>query len=279
MTKVNHAEPTVCAVMLTRDRLEYARRAVEAFRAQTYDPIKRLLLIFNTGGKSLAPLLPGEAEVMFGIPPVGWTIGQLRNEANAIARGDVFAHWDGDVFAHWDDDDLSHPNRIAEQVALLQASGADCVGYREMLFWRECRFCEGGRGNVLPECPECGLKYDPSRITPVGEAYLYSNPDPTYCLGTSLCYWRRAWERNPFSERNGPNPRERGEDREFLRGVDSMGVSSVQFGGVTWEPRMIARIHAGNARHYPVDELVKNSDSWRRVPEWDDHCRTIMEAK
>lgn len=26
-----------------------------------------------------------------------------------------------------------------------------------------CTFCDGGRGNILPECPECGLKYNPLR--------------------------------------------------------------------------------------------------------------------
>ena len=41
-----------------------------------------------------------------------------------------------DILVHLDDDDYSHPNRIAEQVVLLQSSGADCVGYREMLFWQ-----------------------------------------------------------------------------------------------------------------------------------------------
>ena len=63
------------------------------------------------------------------------TIGtKLRNfagEANGPA-------WMPEILIHWDDDDYSHPNRIAEQVALLQSSGADAtVGFREMLFWRE----------------------------------------------------------------------------------------------------------------------------------------------
>ena len=42
-----------------------------------------------------------------------------------------------DILIHWDDDDYSHPNRIAEQVALLKSSGADVVGFSEMLSWRE----------------------------------------------------------------------------------------------------------------------------------------------
>lgn len=31
----------------------------------------------------------------------------------------------------------------------------------------ECLGCKGGRANILPRCPDCGMLYDPSRRTPV----------------------------------------------------------------------------------------------------------------
>ena len=43
------SNPSVCAVMLTADRPELTRQAVECFRRQTYDPICRTLLIFDSG--------------------------------------------------------------------------------------------------------------------------------------------------------------------------------------------------------------------------------------
>lgn len=234
----------MCAVMLTKDRTEMAKQAIECFRRQTYQ--NKRLLIVNSGGWPILDKEPeNEIEPVF-VGADALTIGALRNLGCLYATGEGKIP---DIYMHLDDDDYSHPNRIAEQVALLQSSGADCVGYREMLFWHE-----------------------------TGMTYLYTNTDPTYCLGTSLCYWREAWRKNPFSERNGPNPRERGEDREFLRGINSVGVSS--FAERLWTaPRMIARIHAGNAAHYPVDQLALTSSNWLRVPEWDERVREIMEAK
>ena len=253
-------EPTVCAVMLTADRPELARRAVEAFRAQTY-PAKRLLILDS--GKEMEPDLDNEDRSEFWVPaPTGLTIGELRNQAAAF--------WtEYPIYVHWDSDDWSHPNRIAEQVTLLQSSGADCVGYREMLFWRSA----SGPTDVDPM----------ERAMPVhpGEAWLYSNANPGYTLGTSLCYWRTTWERKPFQATNV------GEDPQFCTGLKCVGVPALKpldqmIGKQTVDdflgPRMIARIHDGNtSTAYEPAKMAKNSE-WKRVPEWDAHCRSVMEA-
>ena len=264
-------EPTVCAVMLTANRPELARRAVECFRAQTY-PAKRLLILDS--GKNMEPDLDNEDRSEFWVPaPTGLTIGALRNEAAAF--------WtEYPIIVHWDDDDTSHPNRIAEQVALLQSSGADCVGYNQMLFWDQTKAM---------------IRVNPSRRGPdgmgalgtvesIGEAWLYRNPNPGYTLGTSLCYWRKTWERKPFPAANV------GEDLLFCTGLNCVGITSMPVatfdigknGDPTndpkVQPRMIARIHAGNtSTAYEPAKLAKNSE-WRRVPEWDAHCRSVMEA-
>ncbi len=266
-------DPTVCAVMLTRDRPEYALRAVRCFSAQNYE--RKRLLIYDTGRPSMERLAFWKPFLQAGFIHAlianghDMTVGGLRNQANRESC-DTFK---ADIIIHADDDDYSHPNRIAEQVALLQSSGSDSVGYREMLFWRE---------PIPGSLPHGQAEYGCGCESCIGGAYLYSNPDPSYCLGTSLCYWRKTWERNPFSERNGANPRIRAEDREFLRGIKSVGVSAnitvIAYPGVIDialnEPRMIARIHAGNAQHYT--EAWSTSHSWRRAPEWDERCREIM---
>lgn len=247
-------EPTVCAVMLTADRPELARRAVECFRRQTY-PAKRLLIWDN--GAEMQPDLEAEDDGIYWVAAalartlrLRQTVGGLRNNANCF--------WtEFPILIHWDDDDYSHPNRIAEQVALLQTSGADCVGYREVLFWKQ----------------------------PDGEAWLYSNRDPRYCLGTSLCYWRETWERKPFQATS------QGEDERFTTGLKCVGISTLpenesfrgmyKYGPVPTDgkPRMIARIHAGNTSNAYDPAVLRKSAEWKRVPEWDSRARSIMEGK
>ena len=274
------SKPTVCAILLTADRPEFARRAVESFRRQTY-PAKRLL-VYDTGAEDVEMDWLGDEEdsrhqdievlESAGVDHHGErkTIGYLRNRANAAA-----AERDASILIHFDDDDWSHPNRIAEQVALLQSSGADCVGYREMLFWA------GQRAQI---------EIDPSRCGPdgagvlgivksVGEAWLYSNRNPGYALGTSLCYWRKTWERKPFTATS------RGEDLQFITGLKCVGVPSTFrwmgpscSGHEDLQPRMIARIHPGNTSDAYKPEALARASEWRRVPEWDSDARKVMES-
>jgi Glycosyl transferase family 2 len=257
--------PSVCAVMLTKDRPEMARRAVECFQMQTYT--EKRLLIYNCNtpieyghvpGVVELPAIPGDLiEVLHG--QTSETIGQLRNNANA--------HADYPILIHWDDDDWSHPRRIEEQVALLQSSGADTVGYRQLLFWRgpSGPHDVGPMERTMPAVP--------------GEAWLYTNHDRKYACGTSLCYWRRTWEAHPFpalpTAKGGS-----GEDTVWLRELNCVGISANPIDGhppmhFNEQPRMIARIHPGNTQYYGAD-LLRDSSSWKRFPEFDAVCRQRM---
>ncbi len=248
------SEPLVCCIMLTRDRPAMAKRAVECFRSQSYDAASRYLLILDTGDPAWYDTMEGsdcENEVHWLYPKDRRSIGALRNLANACSRSDS-------IIAHWDSDDWSHPNRLAEQVALLQASGAEAVGYSDMLFWDETpgQFCA---------------------------SWLYSNPISRYALGTSLCYWRKTWERVPFDDVPV------GEDDRWCRKVRVHSVSSVEClirlphiapGAMQkedCEPRMIASIHGGNTS----SKITPGHRQWKRVPEWDSYCHSHMrlEAK
>ncbi len=222
-------EPLVSCVMLANGRQEMVVRAVKSFESQTYER-KEIVWFDNNGERS---------------------IGKLRNEANNRASGDIICHWDSD--------DWSHANRIAEQVTLLQSSGAECVGYDEMIFWQERK----------------------------SEAWLYraaNNPNiQNYAIGTSMCYWRSTWERFPFRDDNhSPGC----DDWEWSCGSEKRGLSAVkiisQGSLVTSQseravadmaPRMIAGIHGGNT----CASINPDGVEWKRVPEWDEFCKREMQ--
>ncbi len=215
--------PTVCAVMLANGRPEMAARAKACWHAQNYAGEKRILIYNNNGDRS---------------------IGDLRNAANAQT--------DAEILIHWDSDDWSHPNRIAEQVNLLRACDVGCVGYNEMLFWRD------------PTASRIATENDSW-----GEAWLYRASVPNYAIGTSMCYWRSTWERSPFPDRS-----EGCDDLEwFNRGVKITSISAVQGdGGILTEPRMIAAIHGGNTCAH-IDAKMRE---WKRVEVCDGYCRKRM---
>jgi len=213
---------------------------LKSFREQTYR--NKRLLIYDNGDDALFDIRLMDWEQCVWEPRKGRFIGALRNEANRAACEGVDPP---DIIAHWDSDDWSHPNRLAEQVALLTASYPDrppeAVSYNEMLFW------DTSPGQF------CG-------------AWLYRSPNPLCPIGTSLAYWRRSWEKQPFANRNI------GEDLEWWSRVRGVMASSMR--ARAWEaPRMIAAIHGGNTVPNPINP---ESREWKRVPEWDSYCRGVM---
>lgn len=247
------AQPTVCAICLTKDRPEMLARAVRSFQAQTYEN-KRLIIYDSSAEHPTLSRIP-ERGVHIHTKLGVRSIGRLRNAANEYSEADILVHFD--------DDDVSHSNRIAEQVALLQSSGADVVGYSNLLFWREAE----------------------------QEAWLYSARDAGYAPGTSLAYWRRTWERKPFPDISN------GEDNEWLRWLKLERESSLPeilnlvqmpeghmkpIGRTpSMQPRLIASIHAGNTSDSYRTLLAVNCEQrdhyFRRVPEYDSVCREAMQ--
>jgi Glycosyl transferase family 2 len=237
-----------------------ARRAVEAFRAQTYE--RKYILVFDTtqpfrGESYVSDLLRAHRDKCIRAAN-GYSIGTNRNLA-------IEHEPHAEIIIHFDDDDVSHPSRIAEQVALLQSSGADAVGYRELLFWRT-------------------LDMGPDN-SPPGQAWLHTKRHGLpFAFGTSLCYWRKTWERKPFPDLP-KNPHGSGEDFEWIKGLKLESVSSMRqvcCGEPLHEPpcwpRMIASIHAGNSSGaYDLEYLLAHGNQeWQRAPEWDDWCRERM---
>lgn len=257
------SDPLVCAVMLTRDRPAMAKRAVECFRRQSYDNKK--LLIWDTGLDRAFTykwhLLDNE-HVTEDVPD--FAIGELRNRANGWPYTE-----DAQIIMHWDSDDWSHPNRVAEQVALLQSGDLDAVGYNEMLFWRATPHVVTERVGDI-RITKHGIEAD---VRPHGQAWLYRNNDPRYCIGTSLCYWRKTWEAKPFNPKLPERCGGTGEDTEWIRGLRTRAMSSL-VPRLGESPMMIATIHGSNTQDYSGIETAHN---WTRVPEWDGVCRKTME--
>jgi len=222
------------------------RRAIGSFREQTYQ--NRVLLVYDSG-EAHPELCRGGTPMEWYVPTVrdNRSIGELRNHAIQMVSA-------ADIIVTWDSDDASHPNRIAEQVAHLQASGADVVGYSELLFWR-----------TFPHREE---KYGAS-----GEAWIYKSMTSNSAPGTSLCYKRSFWEQHPFADLP-KNNQGTGEDVEFLKGAKVSTVSSI----VDGEPRLVASIHGGNSMSYDIEaQIARGADrSWLRAPEFDSYCRERM---
>lgn len=242
-------QPSVCAVMVTADRPEFVKKAVECFLKQSYESAR--LLIFDSS-LSCEPIL--HPKIAYARAPRlrGSAIGFLRNTANEMVTADVIVHWD--------DDDWSHPNRIAEQVDLLAATGADVVGYNEMLFWRTA--------------PLSAQYPDGADVPPREQAWLYRHHRVNYALGTSLCYWRKTWDAKPFKAELG-RAGGTGEDHDWIQGLGVIAATAVP--GLTEEneqPRMIARIHGANTSGQYQN--LEGSDSWKRVPEWDARVREML---
>ncbi len=266
----------VVAVMLANGRQAMVRRAIASFCAQTYPADRRRLVVWNTGEhQAIDYNLVPDAEIHFPNVAidqfVGASIGMLRNAANKYAVSHYAESCTrADIICHWDSDDWSHPRRIAEQVHLLELSGKECVGYRDMIFWKtRCR---------IPECPS-GLP----RCVPANEAWWFASKDARYLLGSSMMYQVGAWVRYPFNERCAKY-----EDQDWWAHNNSRcaGYSSLVCGDGTFQeeqlpvsdvfgPRMICSIHDDNSSEaYQPNKM--RPPTWRRVPEWDAYCADRM---
>lgn len=223
-------DPLVCCVMLVNGRPKMVRRAVASFRAQTYE--RKSLIILDTGTPAENVMCVQTSHMPMW---AGRSIGALRNEVNALGAS-------ADIMAHLDSDDLSNPNRLTEQVAFLQASNAECVGYNQAAFWHEEK----------------------------REAYIYTGMIPNKnIVGASMMYWRSAWERHPFE--NMQHGSDTATGRGFVWKVMSAGCS-----GVVDEPRIICAIHKDSTTK-GTPAVSSGHNQWVRATHLDAYCAEKME--
>jgi glycosyltransferase involved in cell wall biosynthesis len=155
-------------------------------------------LLIVADGEDVRDLVPNDERIRLVHIEEGRRIGDKRNFGAALARGEIIAHWD--------DDDWSGPGRLADQVDRMVQAEKAVTGYHSM------RFTDGIK------------------------SWLYSGGDQ-YAVGTSLCYRKDFWEKNPFPAKQV------GEDGDFVR----VARQQKQLVTTPAGELMFASIHPGNS--------------------------------
>lgn len=122
------AEPLVSCVMVTKNRLRLARRAVECFAQQSW--ANKELVVIDDGEEDYAPMLDayrgaGQIRYFRVEPDAARRLGDLRNLSLDRAEGDFVAQWD--------DDEWYHPERLERQMRAV-LGGLDVAVLRNTLY-------------------------------------------------------------------------------------------------------------------------------------------------
>jgi glycosyltransferase involved in cell wall biosynthesis len=208
--------PRAVAICPTADRPTYLPLALACFAHQTY--ANKKLVVMDNGVNPVEALLSGMVgDIQYvRVPPYINKLnhGQAVNACCELASAN-------DVILSWDDDDWSAPNRMQEQIDRLVESGKSVTGYHNLLFYNT----------------QDGKTYK----------YLYNGPG-MYASGTTQCFTRDFWKRNPFPDKP------KGADGDFSKVAQRQGqLISVPGVGI-----MVARSHSDStcppklgARQFP----------------------------
>lgn len=121
--------PLVSCLMVTKNRLELAKKAIFCFLQQTY-PHKELVIIDDAQGRELADFIeqyPNPQITYYHLPSQSQTLGELRNIAINKATGTYVAQWD--------DDDLCDPIRLELQMSIIDAFKVDACFLDSLYVW------------------------------------------------------------------------------------------------------------------------------------------------
>lgn len=188
----------VSCLLPTKNRAAYIPTAIQSYLSQTY-PHKELVIVDN-GEDGTHRLVPEDPSIRYVHVRGSLTTGEMRNVCAIHAKGEILCHFDSD--------DWSAPERVTDQMTRLGSTGM-VTGYSNMLFYDER----------------------------TGKCYHWQHPNQQrYALGTSLCYRRVWWEKNPF-----PSIRV-GEDSRFFQQALRTGKTVTTT--VPANKLMVARIHA-----------------------------------
>ena len=126
--------PLISCLMVTKNRVEQAKCAIQCFLNQTYAH-RELVIIDDGEDEGLAEYtqqLQDSRIKYLHLPSENKTLGELRNLAVKTASGTYICQWD--------DDDLSDSLRLEVQMAVLLALAAEvCFLQRWMLWWPSSR--------------------------------------------------------------------------------------------------------------------------------------------
>jgi hypothetical protein len=115
----------VSCIMPTANRRRFVPCAIELFLAQDYND--KELVIIDDGTDAVSDLVPSHPQIRyFRESPGTRSLGEKRNLACELSRGEIILHWD--------DDDWHAPWRISYQVERLNAENLDLCGLDRPLF-------------------------------------------------------------------------------------------------------------------------------------------------
>jgi glycosyltransferase involved in cell wall biosynthesis len=159
-------KPFVSCIMPTHNRRAFFQTALDLFMRQTY--AERELIIVDDGDDLVSDLIVGPVAdyVTYTSLKPRRTIGEKRNIACEMARGDLLCHFD--------DDDWQHPERIARQVNNL--GHHDLTGLDTELYLRAA--------------------------DRTAWRYTFPQSSPKYAIGNSFLYTRECWQKRKFAHRD-----------------------------------------------------------------------------
>jgi glycosyltransferase involved in cell wall biosynthesis len=156
--------PLVSCIMPTYNRRKFLPRALQYFLRQDYET--RELIIIDDCTDSVQDLLPRDGRIRYIRLAERLTIGEKRNLACDLAKGDIIVHWDDDDWmANW---------RVGYQARGLEE--ADICGLNRVLF------------------------FDP--VAQAAWEYIYPGTTKPWVHGATLCYRKDFWKGNPFPARD-----------------------------------------------------------------------------
>lgn len=119
-----HTQCIYCIMITGKDdqRIEYARRACENYRAQTYKNKKLVIINHHDSMDVLTKEMHADDIFEFHVSKQGKTLGDLRNIALEMVAHDA-------VWTTWDDDDWRASHYLATLYDRLRANNAVCVAF------------------------------------------------------------------------------------------------------------------------------------------------------
>ena len=152
--------------MPTYNRRAFLPHAIRYFLQQDYS--QKELIIIDDGTDNISDLVPVNDCIRYYRLDKKITLGAKMNLACTYAKGNIIVNWD--------DDDWYAERRLSYQVTALKETGTSVCGINKLLYY------------------DLGSRK--------GYQYIYPDNQRVWLLGSSLCFTRELWYKNPFADIN-----------------------------------------------------------------------------